>query len=73
MRYAVRNYKLYIGVRGAAIAIARLDRTQEELFKPTLKIDNVSAMNNFEFSKDGLITLHCQYKIGPGKVCLNFI
>ena len=47
--------------------------SQEELFKPTLKIDKVSAMNNFEFSKDGLITVHRQYKIGPGKVCLNFI
>ena len=56
-------------MRGATIAIARLDREMEKNFKPSLKIDNITAMNNFEFSKDDQVTVHRQYKIGPGKVC----
>ena len=62
----------FIGVRGTAVAIARLDRDQEHNFQPSLKIDNISAMNNFEFSEDGHVTVHRQYQIGPGKVCISF-
>ena len=55
------------GVRGSVIAIARLDRANEDKFKPKIKIDNVTSMNNFEFTEDGQITVHRQYKIGCGK------
>ena len=58
----------FTGVRGTTVAVARLGRENEVLFKPNVSIDRINSMNNFKFSEDGTITVHRQYEIGPGKV-----
>ena len=57
-----------LGVRGCSVAIARLDRDREALFKPTTSVDGILTLNNFEFTAEGTMTVNRQYEIGVGKV-----
>ena len=51
-------------------AIGRLDRDKECHFQTKQKVDNISSLNNFEYSKDGSVVAHRQYAIGLGRVNL---
>ena len=53
------------------VAVGSIDRSKEELFKSTQKIENIQSLNNFEFEKDGQVTTHRQFKIGNGKVIIK--
>ena len=50
------------------MAVGSLDRSKEEVFKSTLKMDGIQSLNNFEFNKDGSVIVHRQYDVGKGKV-----
>ena len=56
------------GVRGTTVAIGRLDRDKECHFQTKQKVDNISSLNNFEYSKDGSVVAHRQFDIGLGRV-----
>ena len=59
-----------VGVRGTVVAVGSLDRSKEELFKSKQKIENIQSLNNVEFSKDGNVLTHRQFRIGSGKVSI---
>ena len=58
-------------VRGTTVAVARLNREREHLFKPNVTIEKINSLNNFKFSEDGHVQVHRQYEIGPGKVSIG--
>ena len=59
------------GVRGTTVAVARLNRDREHLFKPAVTIEKINSLNNFKFTEDGHVRVHRQYEIGPGKVSIG--
>ena len=62
------NNKPAIGIRGVTVGVGRLDREKEAEFKPKVQIEKINSLNNFKFTEEHKLTVHRQYKIGPGKV-----
>ena len=55
-------------MRGTVVAVGCLDRSKEESFKATVKMEGIQSLNNFEFTKEGKVKVHRQYNVGNGKV-----
>ena len=53
-------------MRGTVVAVGCLDRSKEESFKATVKMEGIQSLNNFEFTKEGKVKVHRQYNVGNG-------
>ena len=50
------------------VAVGCLDGNEEDSFKANVKMEGIQSLTNFEFTKEGKVTVHRQYNVGDGKV-----